>query len=99
MQYNLRRHAAKGSKPHSESANYVNLPDWRAFCGCANLMIPLFIPRSLHNCCRNPRFLTLALAATACQPVATGSTSCSTTKGFGKDIEKTGEKVENAASH
>ncbi|NQX00815.1 entericidin A/B family lipoprotein [bacterium] len=31
--------------------------------------------------------------------VAGLSTSCSTARGFGRDVEKTGDKIQSAASH
>jgi predicted small secreted protein len=39
------------------------------------------------------------MAAGACLLIVAGSTtSCSTAKGFGKDVEKTGDHIQNAAS-
>ena len=38
-------------------------------------------------------FAMLLLAAFACAPLA----ACNTTKGFGKDLQKVGEKMEGAA--
>ena len=44
---------------------------------------------------KNPlRFLALAAGVSA---LLMAGTSCSTTKGFGQDVEKTGEKIQDAA--
>jgi predicted small secreted protein len=51
--------------------------------------------------CQNSKFAPfrlLAIAAGAAMVLAAGTTSCSTTKGFGRDVEKTGDKIQNAAS-
>lgn len=37
------------------------------------------------------------LAAATLLALAAASVSCSTTKGLGKDVEKTGEKIQDAA--
>ncbi len=39
-----------------------------------------------------------AMAAAALLLLAGASASCSTAKGFGKDVEKTGDKIQHAAS-
>jgi predicted small secreted protein len=39
-----------------------------------------------------------AMAAGALLLLAGASSSCSTAKGFGKDVEKTGDKIQHAAS-
>lgn len=55
-----------------------------------------------HHTCRNSkpskfRLCTFAAGATLLL-VAGATTSCSTTKGFGRDVEKTGEKIQDAAA-
>ena len=40
----------------------------------------------------------VALVASALLLLAGASTSCSTANGFGKDIEKTGDKIQSAAT-
>lgn len=46
-----------------------------------------------------PPLRTLTLAIGALLIVAGATTSCNTTKGFGRDVEKTGDKIQEAASH
>ena len=40
----------------------------------------------------------VALVASALLLLAGASTSCSTANGFGKDVEKTGDKIQSAAT-
>lgn len=60
-------------------------------------MNPIFIIQ--HACAFRSRniggFLFLAAAILT---LAAGSSSCSTTYGLGKDIEKTGDKIQDAAT-
>lgn len=60
-------------------------------------MNPILIPN--HRCASRPGtpLRTLAMAAGASVLLVAGATSCSTTKGFGRDIEKTGEKIQDAS--
>ena len=44
------------------------------------------------------RPLTVGLAVLATAAFAIGSTSCATTKGFGHDVEKVGNKIERKAA-
>lgn len=61
-------------------------------------MNPIIISKT--NCqnakSSSARFLTLAAGALLL--IAGATTSCATTKGFGKDVEKTGDKIQNAAA-
>lgn len=61
-------------------------------------MNPILISKS-H--CRSSKkansVLTLCLAGVATAAFAIASTSCSTTKGFGRDVEKVGDKIQGAA--
>lgn len=61
-------------------------------------MNPILISKT--NCqSAKPTSLRLAtLAAGALLLIAGATTSCSTTKGFGRDVEKTGDKIQNAAA-
>lgn len=43
------------------------------------------------------RFFVLGFAAFATAAFAFSSTSCATSKGFGRDVQKVGDKIENAA--
>ncbi len=55
---------------------------------------------SKTNChSKFPPIRLMALATGALLLVAGISTSCSTARGFGKDVEKTGDKIQEAASH
>lgn len=61
-------------------------------------MNPIFINKT-PCLSKLPPLRVAALTAGACAIIfASVATSCSTTKGFGKDVEKTGEKIQNAAS-
>jgi predicted small secreted protein len=44
------------------------------------------------------RHLTMGLAVLATAAFAFASTSCATTKGFGHDVKKVGNKIEHKAS-
>jgi predicted small secreted protein len=61
-------------------------------------MYPIHIHsvRSQNASSRPLRFTALLAAASLIAAAAT--TSCSTTKGFGQDVEKTGDKIQDAAS-
>lgn len=51
--------------------------------------------------CRNSKqspVRLFAIAAGALLLITGATTSCATTKGFGRDVEKTGDKIQNAAS-
>lgn len=43
------------------------------------------------------RFLVLGFAALATGAFALSATSCATSKGFGRDVQKVGDKIETAA--
>jgi entericidin B len=61
-------------------------------------MNPIFLSKVI---CTQPstanRFLILGFAFLATGAFALSATSCATTKGFGRDVEKVGNKIENAA--
>ena len=61
-------------------------------------MNPILIAKT--NCRKsNSTVHVLALAAGAALLVIAGATtSCSTARGFGQDVEKTGDKIQNAAA-
>jgi predicted small secreted protein len=44
------------------------------------------------------RHVTMGLAVLATAAFALASTSCATTKGFGHDVKKVGNKIENKAA-
>ena len=62
-------------------------------------MNPILITKA--NCRNsNSTVRVLALAAGAALLfVAGATTSCSTARGFGQDVEKTGDKIQHAATH
>jgi entericidin B len=61
-------------------------------------MNPIFLSRVV---CAKPsatnRFFILGFAFLATAAFALSTTSCATTKGFGRDVEKVGDKIERAA--
>ena len=60
-------------------------------------MNPIII--AYTNCqSKQPPTRLLAVAAGALFLLAGVSTSCSTANGFGRDVEKTGDKIQNAAT-
>ncbi|MES2474985.1 MAG: entericidin A/B family lipoprotein [Verrucomicrobiota bacterium] len=62
-------------------------------------MNPILISKT--NCKSNtkPNFRRVALLAGASLLLIAGaSTSCSTARGFGQDVEKTGDKIQDAAA-
>jgi predicted small secreted protein len=60
-------------------------------------MHPLIISRQF---CRStaPFFVRVILLSAIAVALAASSSSCSTTYGLGKDIEKTGDKIQDAAT-
>lgn len=69
---------------------------WSGACDSAFTMSPILI--SKIRACRpsNSRVRFALMAAGASLLLVAGATSCATTKGFGRDIEKTGEKIQEA---
>jgi predicted small secreted protein len=61
-------------------------------------MNPILITKT--NCqTKSTSMRRFALTAGAAMVLLAGATtSCSTTRGFGRDVEKTGDKIQNAAS-
>jgi predicted small secreted protein len=61
-------------------------------------MNPILISKAI---CRKStvasNVLTVCLAAVATAAFAMASTSCATTKGFGRDVQKVGDKIERQA--
>lgn len=63
-------------------------------------MNPIFISKSNCKTTSNAtlrRFLLLTGASVIL--IAGASTSCNTARGFGQDVEKTGDKIQEAANH
>ena len=61
-------------------------------------MNPILITKT--NChTKFPPVRFLAIATGALLLVAGVSTSCGTARGFGQDVEKTGDKIQEAATH
>lgn len=60
-------------------------------------MNPVIISRPF---CRSaaPFFIRVAVLSAVAVALAVSSSSCSTTYGLGKDIEKTGDKIQDAAT-
>lgn len=61
-------------------------------------MNPILISKSnCHTSKKANSVLTLCLAGVATAAFAIASTSCATTKGFGRDVQKVGDKIERKA--
>ncbi|GAA5122813.1 entericidin A/B family lipoprotein [Luteolibacter yonseiensis] len=61
-------------------------------------MNPIIISKTNCQTVKPNSARLLTLAAGALLLLAGATTSCSTTKGFGQDVEKTGDKIQNAAA-
>jgi len=61
-------------------------------------MNPIIISRRINRCLRVPSLRREALIAIGAVVTMIFANSCSTTMGFGKDVEKTGDKIQEAAS-
>ena len=72
---------------------------WRDACETGFTMNPILIPKT-H--CRNSKQLPFRLfvivAGASALFVAGLTSSCATAKGFGQDVEKTGDKIQEVAS-
>jgi predicted small secreted protein len=70
---------------------------WLVACKKACAMNPILLIQ--HGCSSHGRNLgRLLFAAALILTFAAGSTSCRTTYGLGQDIEKTGDKIQEAAT-
>jgi len=78
--------------------NCMLIRNWRETCRSFSAMNPILIP----NCnCQNVKTsvrLVAIVAGAVLLFVAGATTSCSTARGFGQDVEKTGDKIQNASS-
>ena len=72
----------------------INL--WPTFCEDSNTMNPILISNSAATK-PSTRRLALGVAVLATAAFAMASTSCATTKGFGRDVQKVGDKIETKA--
>jgi predicted small secreted protein len=77
----------------------VFLVGWRGICKKDVAMNPILIFKSN---CQNSKPSTARrygmLIGVSLLVIAGFSSSCSTARGFGRDVEKTGDKIQNAAS-
>lgn len=73
--------------------------DWRKTCKTDSTMNPILIAKtSCRNSMKAPvRLFVIATGASALL-LAGLTSSCATTKGFGQDVEKTGDKIQEAAA-
>ncbi len=63
-------------------------------------MNPILIAKTPCQNRQQPSVRVFALMAGAALILVAGATtSCSTTRGFGQDVEKTGDKIQRAASN
>jgi predicted small secreted protein len=78
---------------------YGIFASWRGACDKGFAMNPIIISKTNCHTSRTSSFRRFALTTGAALLVVAGaSSSCSTAKGFGQDVEKTGDKIQNAAS-
>lgn len=70
---------------------------WRGSCENAFTMNPILITKSCQT--KSPSVRRFAYVAGAAMLLLAGATtSCSTARGFGQDVEKTGDKIQDAAA-
>lgn len=82
---------------NSDSEAYAHEGDWSEACETGAVMNPILI--TFSQCTAGTRFAgRLLLFAAVILAFAAGSTSCSTTRGLGEDIETTGDKIQEAAT-
>lgn len=63
-------------------------------------MNPILIAKTNCKQSTQPTVRLFAIATGVFLLVASGfTTSCSTARGFGQDVEKTGDKIQHAATH
>ncbi len=72
---------------------------WRGICETTLTMNPILIAKTNCQNSNSPVRIFVIAAGAALLFVAGATTSCSTAKGFGQDVEKTGDKIQHAASH
>ncbi len=61
-------------------------------------MNPIIISKLNCQHSKPSKLRVFAIAAGAAMLVAGATTSCSTARGFGQDVEKTGDKIQDAAT-
>jgi|GEM_PF-325983 len=62
-------------------------------------MNPVVISKTANQLSNFNRTLLCGAALMATAALALSTTSCSTSKGFGRDVQKVGDKIENAADN
>lgn len=60
-------------------------------------MNPILLNKTATVSSKKSPIRIFAIAAGAATILAFASSSCATSKGFGKDVEKVGDKIQNAA--
>lgn len=84
---------------HSDLVDCVVSGRWRIACENALTMNPILIPQTRCQTSKKTPVRVLALAiGTGVLILAGATTSCGTARGFGSDVEKTGDKIQDAAS-
>jgi entericidin A len=73
--------------------------NWRGTCEKAITMNPILIAKTNCRTSKSPVRLLVIATGAALLIIAGVSSSCNTTRGFGQDVEKTGDKIQHAASH
>lgn len=72
--------------------------DWRDYCENRATMNPVVISKIVASQLSNfNRTIVLGFAVVMTAALALSSTSCATSEGFGRDVKKVGNKIENAA--
>ncbi len=72
---------------------------WREACDEGITMNPILITKPSCRPSKQTTLRRMALLAGASVLLLAGaSSSCSTARGFGQDVEKTGDKIQDAAS-
>ncbi len=78
---------------------YDILPIWCMVCKSDVTMSPILISKTRCQTATKPSFRrALLLTGASLILIAGASTSCNTTRGFGQDVEKTGDKIQEAAA-
>ena len=75
------------------------LANWRKACEVSSTMNPIIIPKTSCRTSSKTNIRRMALLIGTSALILAGATSsCGTAKGFGQDVEKTGDKIQEAAT-
>jgi len=62
-------------------------------------MNPIYLNKTVSCASTKSPVRWFVIAASAAMIIALGASSCATSKGFGQDVEKVGDKIQNAADN